>query len=108
MTFTGILSRVDLSIYFRQQPLQMNPSSTLARVQVREIGLRSFSISDGGLTLGIGVTMDDLRDGGRVPCSSDLRRRLGRLSGPMAFDVFSDDKERATSAIETKISLCTS
>ena len=27
--------------------LQMNPSSTLARVQVREIGLRSFSISDG-------------------------------------------------------------
>ena len=49
----------------------MNPSSTLARVQVTEIGLRSFSISDGRLTLGTGVTMDDLSSAGRVPLSSD-------------------------------------
>ena len=37
-----------------------------------------------------------------------LRKRLGRLSGPVAFDVFSDDKERATSPIEIKKSSCTS
>ena len=49
----------------------MNSSSTLASVQVSEIGLRSFSISDGGLTLGIGVTMVDLSNAGRVPSSSD-------------------------------------
>lgn len=35
--------------------------------------------------------------------ANSLRRRLGRLSGAVAFDVFSDEKERATSAIETKI-----
>ena len=40
--------------------------------------------------------------------ANSLRRRLGRLSGPVAFDVFSDDKEQATSAIETKRSSCTS
>ena len=40
--------------------------------------------------------------------ANSLRRRLGRLSGAVAFDVFSNDKERATSAIETKRSSCTS
>ena len=40
--------------------------------------------------------------------ANSLRRGLGRLSGAVAFDVFSDEKERATSAIETKRSSCTS
>ena len=38
---------------------------------MREIGLRSFSISDGGLTLGLSVTIDDLSNAGRVPSTSD-------------------------------------
>ena len=33
---------------------------------------------------------------------------LRRWLGPVAFDLFSDDKERATSAIEAKRSSCTS
>ena len=41
--------------------LQTNPSMTLASVQVRDIGLRSLSMVVGGVTLGIGVTMDDLK-----------------------------------------------
>ena len=36
--------------------------------------------------------------------ANSLRKRLG----PVAFDLFSDDKEQATSAIETKRSSCAS
>ena len=49
----------------------MNSSSTLARVQVSEIALRSFSISDGAYLRDIGVMMIDLSNAGRVPSTSD-------------------------------------
>ena len=39
--------------------------------------------------------------------ANSLRGWLGRLSGPVAFEVFSDDEEQATSPIETKRSSCT-
>ena len=51
--------------------LQVKPSITLATVQVSEIGLRSFSIALGGVTLGIGVTIEDLRRVGIYPSLSD-------------------------------------
>ena len=38
--------------------LRANPSMTLARVQVREIGLTPVRISCGGQTLGRGLIMD--------------------------------------------------
>ena len=43
---------------------QVKPSITFAKVQVRDIGLRSCSIRAGGDTLGIGVTIDDFRRAG--------------------------------------------
>ena len=57
MTFMGILSWVDLSIYFRQQPFTGESLKYFGEgTSERD---RSLSISDGGLTLGIGMTMDD-------------------------------------------------
>ena len=47
------------------------PSITFAKVQVRDIGLRSCSIRAGGDTLGIGVTIDDFRRAGMCPSLRD-------------------------------------
>ena len=44
---------------------------TLATVQVRDIGLRSLSMVLGGVTLVIGVAMDDLRRDGMYPSLND-------------------------------------
>ena len=44
---------------------------TLASVQVKDIGLRSLSIVLGGETLGLGVTMHDLRREDMYPSFND-------------------------------------
>ena len=51
--------------------LRTKPSMTLASMQVTDIGLRSLSMVLGGVTLGIGVTMDDLRRDGMYPSFND-------------------------------------
>ena len=50
----------------------VNPSITLARGDVSVIGLKSSSITLGGITLGIGVTVDSLRIMGTRPSSIEL------------------------------------
>ena len=51
--------------------LQTKPSMALVSVQIRDIGLRSLLMVLGGVTLGIGVTMDDLRRDGMYPSFND-------------------------------------
>ena len=71
----------------------VKPPTTFATVQVRDIGLRSFSMAPGGHTLRTGVTMEDLSRDGICPSLTDnwsqFRCKLlfkilfGMLSGPL-------------------------
>ena len=47
--------------------MQVKPSITFTNVHVSEIGLRSLSMALGGITLGRGLTIDDLRRNGIYP-----------------------------------------
>ena len=49
----------------------VNPPMSFATVQVRDIGLRSFSMAPGGHALGTGVTMEDLSRDGIYPSFND-------------------------------------
>jgi hypothetical protein len=76
-------------------------------VQVSEIGLKSLSIFFGGVTLGIGLTMEDFRGNGIFPSFRDwlyiscitgasskaisFNNLFGILSGPTALLIFIED-----------------
>ena len=63
--------RSNLSLTCLLKEFRVNPSITLAKCEVRVIGLKSFSTDFGGLHLGKGCTIESLIWTGKNPCSKD-------------------------------------